>query len=92
MQKGIELLFPDINWTSITQEFGTLKGLSVISALRAENSWTHYGNYNNNNVLDHWSKKNLLDAFRPIDKKWEEKIIERGITFFNHSYDYLLNN
>ena len=92
MQKGIELLFPDINWTSITQEFGTLKGLSVISALRAENSWTHYGNYNNNNALEHWSKKKLLEAFRPIDQKWEKRIIERGITFFNHSYEYLLNN
>ena len=92
MQKGIELLFPDINWTSITQEFGTLKGLSVISALRAENSWTHYGKYNNNNVLEHWSKKELLEAFRPSDQAWENRIIKRGITFFNHSYKFLLNN
>ena len=65
MQKGIELLFPEINWTSITQEFGTLKGYKVIQALRAENSWTHYGNYDSNTVLNHWSKCNLLEAFRP---------------------------
>ena len=92
MQKGIELLFPNINWTSITQEFGTLKGLDVISALRAENSWTHYGKHNKDNLLNHWSKKQLLKAFRPDDQAWENKIIERGITFFNHSYNYLLNN
>ncbi len=92
MQKGIELLFPNINWTSITQEFGTLKGLDVISALRSENSWTQYGNYNNNNVLEHWSKKALLEAFRPSNQAWEKRIIERGKTFFNDSYNYLLNN
>ena len=92
MQKGIELLFPNISWTSITQEFGTLKGLDVISALRAENSWTHYGNYNNDNVLDHWSKKLLIEAFRPNNQDWENRIIERGKTFFNNSYNYLLNN
>ena len=92
MQKGIELLFPHINWTSITQEFGTLKGLDVINALRSENSWTHYGKYDNDTVLKHWSKKQLLEAFRPNNQAWENRIIKRGITFFNHSYNYLLNN
>ena len=92
MQKGIELLFPNIDWTSITQEFGTLKGLDVISALRAENSWTHYGKSNGNDLLEHWSKKQLLEAFRPSNQDWEKRIIERGKTFFNNSYNYLLNN
>ncbi len=40
MQKGIGLLFPNTSWTSITQEFGTIKSVNVIKALRAENSWT----------------------------------------------------
>ena len=89
MQKGIELLFPHINWTSITQEFGTIKGVDVIKALRAENSWTHYGSLENNDFLTHWSKKNLLDAFRPQDSKWEQKIVNRGMTLFEQSMQYL---
>tara|TARA_B100002052_G_C15881621_1_gene599552 strand:+ start:2411 stop:3511 length:1101 start_codon:yes stop_codon:yes gene_type:complete len=92
MQKGIELLFPEINWTSITQEFGTLKGYKVIQALRAENSWTHYGNYDNNTVLNHWSKCSLLEAFRPSNDYWENKIMTRGLKFYKQSFNYLLEN
>ena len=80
------LLFPNTNWASITQEFGTIKSVDVIKALRAENSWTHYGNLENNELLNHWSKKNLLDAFRPQDSKWEQKIVNRGMTLFKQSF------
>ena len=92
MQKGIELLFPNINWTSITQEFGTIKGYKVTKALRDENSWTHFGKYNNDSVLNHWSKNDLLEAFRPSNKIWEKKIVDRGITLFNESFQYLVSN
>ena len=89
MQKGIGLLFPNTSWTSITQEFGTIKSVNVIKALRAENSWTHYGNLKNSSLLNHWSKKDVLNAFRPQDKSWEEKIENRGNILFQQSMDYL---
>tara|TARA_B000000475_G_scaffold258933_1_gene241424 strand:+ start:770 stop:1867 length:1098 start_codon:yes stop_codon:yes gene_type:complete len=91
MQKGTELRFPNINWTSITQEFGTIPGVSVIQSLRSESSWNHYSNKEGLDLLNHWSKKDLLAAFRPFDNNWENKIISRGDTFFNQTLRFLLN-
>ena len=90
MQRGIELRFPNINWTSITQEFGTISGIEVIKSLRAENSWTHYGNKKGRDILNHWSKQAILDAFRPNDSQWERKIINRGCKLFDQSLQYLI--
>ena len=91
MQKGIGLLFPNTSWTSITQEFGTIKSVNVIKALRAENSWTHYSNKEGLQLLKHWSKNKLLAAFRPEDEVWENKIINRGTILYNQSLTYLIN-
>ena len=77
MQKGVEHVFSGINWTAITQEFGTIPSINVMEALRAENSWTHYSNREGIDLLNHWSKNNLLAAFRPDNDIWENKIIER---------------
>ena len=92
MQKGTELRFPNINWTSITQEFGTINGISVISSLRTESSWAHYGKLSGTDFMNHWSKVDLLAAFRPFEKKWEEKITHRGIKLFNHTLNMLQKN
>ena len=91
MQKGIELRFPKIYWTSITQEFGTISGINVINSLRSESSWNHYSNKLGIDLLNHWSKENLLKAFRPFDYKWEDKIIYRGSKLFNQTLKFLLN-
>lgn len=90
MQKGTELRFPNINWTSITQEFGTISGVSVIQSLRSESSWTHYSNKEGLDLLNHWSKKDLLAAFRPFDHRWENKIVLRGDKLFKQTLEYLL--
>ena len=91
MQKGIELRFPEINWTSITQEFGTINGISVISSLRTESSWVHYSKLKDKDIINHWCKKDLLNAFRPFNKKWESKIIYRGLKLFNQTLNILKN-
>ena len=44
----------------VTQEFGTVRELKVLSALRDENRHHHY----NGGALDHPSKRALVDAFR----------------------------
>ena len=91
MQKGIELRFPNIEWTSITQEFGTISGVSVIKSLRSESSWTHYSNEKGLKLLKHWSKQDLLAAFRPFDSNWENKIISRGKKLFKQTLKLLIN-
>ena len=91
MQKGIELRFPNIKWTSITQEFGTISGISVIKSLRSESSWNHYSNKEDLDLLNHWSKKDLLGAFRLFDYKWEDKIVLRGHKLFNQTLQFLSN-
>ena len=83
--------FPNIKWTSITQEFGTISGISVIKSLRSESSWNHYSNKEGLDLLNHWSKEDLLGAFRLFDYKWEDKIILRGSKLFNQALKFLLN-
>ena len=92
MQKGVEHFFSGINWTAITQEFGTVPSINVMKALRAENSWTHYSNREGIDLLNHWSKNNLLAAFRPDNDIWENKIIERGLTLDDQALNYHINS
>ena len=42
MMNGVSSKWQDIDWTLITQEFGTVKPLQVIKSLRAENRMTHW--------------------------------------------------
>lgn len=81
-QAGIEARFPDIEWTSITQEFGTHGPFTVISALRHENMWTHWGGASGRDALNHWSRNRLRDAFRVNKPKWEYDLIKRGRALF----------
>jgi hypothetical protein len=78
MQAGVEARFPKIEWTSITQEFGTVSPFNVIKALRAENRWSQWGGSEGRDTLHHWSRKNLLDAFNMRDIAWRNRLIERG--------------
>ena len=68
-----------------------IPSIKVIKSLRAENGWTHYHNKEGQDILNHWSKKAVLDAFRPQDKEWERKIIDRGNKLFKQTLEYLLN-
>jgi hypothetical protein len=56
------------------QEFGTIKSIPVLAALRAENRWHQYGS----GALDHPSKKRLLEAFCPSDSTWRARVVEHG--------------
>lgn len=72
---GLEQTFPRIDWTCACQEFGTLKPLQVLHALRQENRWHHYGHRER---LDHPVKHRLLQAFCPEDERWRRAILTRG--------------
>ena len=82
LQAGVEARFPDIEWTSITQEFGTVGPYAVIAALRSENQWTQWGGKSGRETLNHWSRDKLLATFNLKKPKWEEKLIIRGRKLF----------
>ena len=42
-------------------------------------------------LLKHWSKQDLLAAFRPFDSNWENKIISRGKKLFKQTLKLLIN-
>ena len=83
IQAGVEARFPQIEWTSITQEFGTVGLLSVISALRAENRWTQWGGATERDAMNHWSRDKLLSTFRLNKSSWEKNLIDRGRKLFH---------
>ena len=40
-------------------------------------------------ILNHWSRNNLLRTFNPEDSIWQEKLINRGNTVFKIAQSYL---
>lgn len=58
-----------------TQEFGTYPSLQVLSALREENRWHHYGG----GSIDHPAKARLKEMFAPRSKSWRSFVVQRGL-------------
>jgi hypothetical protein len=58
----------------VGQEFGTYNSIQVLSALRQENRWHHYGT----GTLDHPTKRNLREVFCPDDPRWRDAVLVRG--------------
>ena len=56
------------------QEFGTYHVVRVVSALRAENRWHHYGD----GMVDHPAKEELKEKFSPDDESWRQTVLDRG--------------
>ena len=83
LHQGLEDRYSNLKWTSITQEFGTFKPVDVLKASRAENRWTQWGKYfDENDAKRHWSRKNMLRTFCPNDPEWMIKITSRGRKVF----------
>ena len=92
LHQGLEDRFDSIEWTSITQEFGTFKPVEVLKATRAENRWTQWGIYADQvDARRHWSRENMLRAFNPKDEVWQAKITSRGRAVFLTARDDLLS-
>ncbi|MDA2925388.1 M14 family metallopeptidase [Acidobacteria bacterium AH-259-L09] len=72
---GLGREIPQVDWTCILQEFGTLHVLRVLKALREENRWHYHGR---KEQLDHPAKQQLLRAFCPDDERWRHDILTRG--------------
>ena len=67
----------------ITCEFGTIAGLQVLKALRAENQSHHWGG-----TVDA-DKQQLMSAFRPSSISWENDILRGGSTVISQAIHQL---
>ena len=78
IQAGIEARFPDKEWTSITQEFGTIKPIPLLRLARAENRLTQWSGKPPLRLLGSTERRQMLDAFNPRSVKWRKMILERS--------------
>ena len=78
MLDGFKARWPNIDWTLITQEFGTVKPLKVIAALRAENRLTQWGGKPDGALLRSPERERLLKIFNPPTDRWRGMIMLRG--------------
>jgi len=69
----------------VGQEFGTFNSIQVISALRQENRWHHYGA----GSPDHPTKRHLKEMFCPDDTKWRDAVLGRGRDLINQALTVL---
>jgi hypothetical protein len=87
LHQGLMARWPNIDWTCITQEFGTYKPFKVLNSLRKENSWTHHGDVEE--MHTHWSRLDLLKAFNPKDDDWRGMLLTRGRILFEQATEEL---
>jgi hypothetical protein len=84
---GLAAHLPGPKWQHVTQEFGTYNPVYVLSCLREENRWHHYGGSPED--WKHPVKQRVLETFVPADAKWQEKVIQRGKTLFRDAMEML---
>ena len=78
IQAGIEARFSDKEWTSITQEFGTIKPVPLLKLARAENRITQWSGKPPLRLLQSTERRNMLNAFNPRSLKWRKMILQRS--------------
>jgi len=72
----------------LAQEFGTLPGVRVLKALRAENHWHHHGRAD----VTHRSKSALRDAFCPRSVPWRRSVLTDGVRLFESAVAYVFDS
>ena len=83
MLEGVSARFPEIDWTLITQEFGTYKPVKILKTLRAENRMTHWSNIEKRKKVNSAERRKLVEVFNPNSDKWREMIMNRGLALFD---------
>jgi hypothetical protein len=78
MMDGVMARWPNIEWTSIIQEFGTVKPVKVLQALRAENRMTQWSAIEERKKLNTPERRKLVETFNPSSDKWRSMIMTRG--------------
>ena len=75
MGTALHRVLPRTRIDFVLQELGTYGPLSVLSAMRDENRWHHYGT----GGLEHPSKRALLEAFCPHSPTWRRQALDKGM-------------
>jgi len=78
MLEGVAARWPAVDWTLITQEFGTVKPVAVLQALRAENRMTQWSGIEERKKSYSDERKRLVEVFSPASLKWQGMIMRRG--------------
>ncbi len=78
MMDGVMSRWPRVKWTAITQEFGTVKPVKVIAALRAENRMTQWSDESVHRMFESPERRRLLRTFNPDCERWRGMIMGRG--------------
>ena len=89
IQAGIEARFPDKEWTSITQEFGTIKPIPLLKLARAENRLTQWSGKPPLRLLQSKERRDMLEAFSPKSLKWRRMILERSREIIADAIEHL---
>lgn len=89
IQSGIEARFPDIEWTSITQGFGTIKPVPLLKLARAENRLTQWSGKPPLRLFASRERKAMLDAFNPPSAKWRRMILGRSRAIIEDAINHL---
>ena len=74
LESMLRTVLPQAKIHFTTQEFGTYSPTTVLSALREENRWHHYGD----GAVDHPAKQHLKRTFAPEDDSWRISVLNRG--------------
>lgn len=78
-------LLPEARIEFVLQEIGTWPALRVISALREENRWHHFGG----GGTDHAAKRGLLEALCPASPAWREAAAALGADLVHRAAAWL---
>jgi hypothetical protein len=78
-------LLPEARVEFVLQEIGTWSTLRVISALREENRWHHFGE----GGTDHAAKRRLLEALCPTSPAWREAAATLGADLVSRAAAWL---
>ncbi len=75
MGSALRRILPHTKMDFVLQEVGTYGPLTILSALRDENRWHHYGT----GGIEHSSKHALLEALCPRSPAWRRTALEIGL-------------
>ncbi|MEE3082664.1 MAG: DUF2817 domain-containing protein [Candidatus Thermoplasmatota archaeon] len=92
IQSGVEIRFPDIKWTSITQEFGTIKPIPLLRLARAENRLTQWSGKPQMALLRSKERQAMLNGFSPPSNKWRRMILNRSRAIVKDAITELTKN
>jgi hypothetical protein len=70
-----------VRYDALTCEFGTLKNLAVLVALRDENRLHHHGTP----TPDHPAKRGLRAAFAPTDAAWQDAVLVHAPVLYDQA-------